>query len=312
METLKSALRTVFIALSSSRCQQEAMIKIDFKIGEARANWMQLCFAALADWPLVGLLIFLYFSSTIFSWTLQKTFQNQTDFVFWLLDGRIANMSLFFVMFFVLQWALRNEVLLINALFYFLLKSDIHFYLALSALTGIFISQNLSMWWLHRKLVSDARNIWRTATALELLGSALGGLFIFCGLQYLQFNGFFSSSAAANRSEFFFYAFIFVKFLQFLLTTVWGHFRFQRKIEPTNFPICYSTSRWLGKINLRADFKKLVLQQVQSRIQLHQKNLDELVSIKDLGPVSIPFKISQILQAELSFLKIACSRLTIE
>ena len=312
IQVIKSALLQVVLSLSPVRSQLEAMIKIDFKIADARASWMQLCFSSLAAWPLLTFLIVLYINPNISSWTLQKVFQSHTDFVFWLLDGRLLNMGLFFLGFIILQLVIRNEYILISAIFYFLLKSDIHFHLALTAVLGTLLSRSSWMCWLHRSLQSEARKIWKVAMSSQLLAWFVAAAIIILVLQFLQSNGFFAESATASRPEFFLYSLVFIYFLQFLFLSFWGHFKFQQKKEPTNFPICYSTAMWLQKIKLRSDFRNTLKAHVKSRILLHQNNLDELVTIKDLSPVSIPFQISQILQTEISYLKIAASQLTID
>ena len=79
IQVIKSALLQVVLSLSPVRSQLEAMIKIDFKIADSRASWMQLCFSSLAAWPLLTFLIVLYINPNISSWTLQKVFQSHTD-----------------------------------------------------------------------------------------------------------------------------------------------------------------------------------------------------------------------------------------
>lgn len=312
IQTIKSALRQVVWSLSPVQSQLQAMIKIDFKIADARVNWMQLCFSVLAAWPLLTLLIILYLNPNISTWSLQKTFQSHTDFIFWLLDGRLLNMGLFFIGFFSLQLIIRNEYILISFIFYCLIKSDFHFHLALAALLATLLARSLWMWYLHKSLQSDARKIWKTAMTYQFLAWLMSAIIIIFTFQVMHSNGFFAESATANRPEFFLYSLVFIYFLQFLFLSLWGHFRFQQKKEPTDFPICYSTALWLKKNKLNSHFRDILKEHVNSRIQLHEKNLDELVTIKDLSPVSIPFQISQILQAELSFLKIAASQLTID
>lgn len=309
IQVVKTALKQVFCCLSPSQSQLQAMTKIDFKMADARTNWMQLCFSALACWSLLFMLLIIYLLPGAGFPLLHSLSQNNLDIIFWLLDGRVVNMALFFVLFFLLQWIFRIKYFWIIIIFNFLMTSELHFHLALAALVGVFAGHDVWMWWLHRKLESDARKIWKMAMTLQILALFASAVTILWALQAMHLNGFFAASATANRPEFYLYSLVVIYFLQFVFISIWGHFRFQQKREPANFPICYSTAAWLKNIKLQSKFKKILSEHVHSRVQLHQINLDELVTIKDLSPVSIPSMISKILQAELQHLKLAASLL---
>ena len=306
---IKSALKQIFLSVSPSQSQLQAMIKIDFKIADSRTNWIQLCFSALASWSLFAVLMVLYLVPGASFVSLQSVFQNYPNFTFWLLDGRALNMLLFFAGFFLTLWIVRFPLLMIVIIFNFLMRSEIHFHLALAALVGVFAGHGSWMWWLHKKAESDARKIWKTAMTLQMFAVFVSVIIISFALQAMHLNGFFAASATANRPEFFLSSLILIYFLQFVFLSVWGHFLFQQKREPADFPVCYSTAAWLKKIRLQSKFKKVLSQHVNSRIQIHEKNLTELIEIKDLSPVSIPAMINKILQAELKHLKVAASLL---
>lgn len=309
---IKNALIEVILAFTPSRSHLEAMMRLDFKIGDERTNFMQLCFSNLAAWPLFVLAFVLYFDPNRFSWSLQKLLLSRQVSAFFLLDGRPQNMILFFLVFFFIQWILRVEFLLIGIIFYFLLKSDLHLHLALAAILAIIFSKNCYLWWFHTDLRSRSHHIWKVISGLQLFGSFLGGLFSLYLLQVFYFKGYFSESISANRFETLILFLFIIYFLPFILSLGWGHFYFKKKFNPTEFPIHYSTANWILRFKMRPYFKKKLLDQTLKYLEIHQKNLEDLAAIKDLSPVSIPFKIGEILKTEISLLKMASSRLTID
>lgn len=311
IQLLTSSLTQVFKTASIQRSQLESMMKVDFKIGHERENLMQLCFSNLAAWPLMLLIGLIYFASPLVNMSLQQLLQNKVEIIFWFLDGRTQNAILFFILFFVLQWVFRLETFFIALLFFGVAKSDIHFHLALSSLAAIILSRGCYQWWLHTDLESQTRRTWIMTSALQLLGWVVATIVIIALLNQMHLLGYFAESATVNRFEFLFLALILFYFFQFLFTCIWGHFNFQKAKEPTDFPIHYSTATWILRFKLRNTFKKQLLEQAEKYVQLHQQNLDDLKSINsDLGPVSIPAKIAKVLQQEIEYLKMACSKLT--
>lgn len=307
---IKFALKRVLLSITPRRSLTESMLHIDFKIGNEKTELMKLCFSPLAAWPLFILLVMIYIDPTKNWWSLQRLLQDNYLITFQLLDGRLLNAISFLLVFFFLERLFKNEYVLVGIVFYFLAKSDLHFHLALAAVAGIFIGRSTYLWSMGKTLVSSAAKIWKTVAVLHMF-AAIVSLVITCyALESLARAGFFSGSVAVNRLEFFFYSVLLNYFLQFLLLAGWGHFRSTKKFEPTDFPINYSTATWLGHIRLRRRFIEILSVQIAAKTQLHQTNLSELETIKDLSPVSIPAKISKILLVELEFLKLASSRLT--
>ena len=70
---IKSALKQIFLSVSPSQSQLQAMIKIDFKIADSRTNWMQLCFSALAR------TIFIIPLFAVFSYEFLLLFKEKVD-----------------------------------------------------------------------------------------------------------------------------------------------------------------------------------------------------------------------------------------
>lgn len=307
---LRNSLTEVALSFSVQRSEIESMMKVDFKIGHERTNLMQLCFSTLAAWPLFILIAILYFEPTKASWSLQQSLSQGSEVAFWLLDGRLENMALFFGIFFILQWIFRQEFFFISVVFYFLLKSDIHFHVAIASISAIIFSRSCYLWSMHLALKSFSKKIWKTFTSLQLVGWLVGSVISFLLVDQLEVNRYFSESITENRFEMALLSLGIIYFFQFLSVCVWGHFSFQQKKEPTDFPICYSTTAWILRFKMRSSFKKQIKEQTEKYLALHQQNLEELKSIKDLSPVSIPFQINQVLQTEIEYLKTASSRLT--
>ena len=307
---IKSALKSVLMSFTPRRALIESMIRIDFKLGDEKAELMKLCFAPLAAWTLFVLLALIYVDPTKNLWSLQRLLQDNYLITFQLLDGRMQNALFFLMMFLVLERLIRNEYLLIALVFYFLAKSDLHFHLALAAVSGIFLGRSTHYWALRKTLVSTVAKTWRTVALWHVFAAIVSLAVTVFALENLANSGYFGESVSVNRREFFIYSVALNYFIQFLFLAMWGHFRPIKKIEPTDFPINYSTSTWFGKLRLRRRFVEAVRIQVTNKTLLHQSNLNELNAINDLSPASIPAKISKILQTELQFLILASSRLT--
>ena len=258
IQVLKAALKQVFWSFSPTQSQLQAMIRIDFKIEDARTNWMRLCFSVLASWPLLAVLMVLYLVPDANFLRLSLALQKHPSFIFWLLDGRALNMLIFFGGFFLIQWIVRLPFVFIVIIFNYLMRSDLHFHLALAALVGVFAGHGSWMLWLQKKTESDTRIIWKKAMTLQLFAVLVSVIIISLVLQAMHINNFFAASAIANRPEFFLYSLVLIYFLQFLFLSIWGHFRFQQKKEPADFPVCYSTAAWLNQVILQTQFKKVL------------------------------------------------------
>lgn len=312
-KNIKEAVFETLLAFNRSRAQIEAMMKLDFKIGNHRTQQLQLCFSNLASWPLFLIIAVLHLDPTRYSWSLQKSLFNYPTQAYFLLDGRLVNMVIFFILFYFIQWIIRSELFLTSVVFYFLLKSDIHLHLALSAILGIDLAKNCYLWWMHKDIKSKSFLIWKNFSTLQICGSIFGGLLSLFLLQAVSTLGYFSETASANRVGFLAGIVGLNLILQFVLALVWGAIYFKPiSIEPSDLPINYSTANWILRFSIRPYFKKQLKVHIEKYLTLHQNNLSDLQVIKDLGPASIPYKISEIIKTELGYLQLASSRLTID
>ena len=311
IKQLAMAIKKVLASFSPKCSALEAMMKIDFKIDEERINLIQLCFSNLAAWPFFVIAGIIQLNFLPVTWSLQHIFSDHLEFRFFLIDGRMSNMLLFFALFFVFEWIVRNEYLLLSFILYFLLKSDFHFHLAVASSSAVLFSRCCYLWWFHLDLKSRSFKIWKVYSSLQLIGTLMGIFLCLYLLQVLFELGYFSSSGSENRFQALI-LFVLILYLSPLpLTTVWGHFFVRKKKEPTDFPIHYSTAGWILRFRMRPVLRKQLLDQIHKYREVHQKNLHDFQELKDLGPVSIPSQIIQILKTELGYLDLASSRLTI-
>ena len=274
---------------------------------------MQLCFSNLASWPLFLVAVALYFDPTRYSWSLQKVLESNQLQAFFLLDGRNSNMILFFFIFYFIQWVLRAEITLISLVLYFLLKSDIHVHLAVASVLGILFSTGCYHWWMHKDLKSESFKIWKSFSMLQIMGIFVSAVLSLYLLHFVSVAGYFSGTYSSNRFQFLLLVVAINYFLPLALSILWGHFYFKPKVkEPTDFPIHYSTANWILRFKIRPYFRKKLADQTLKYLSLHQTNLADLESLKDLGPASIPNRILLIIKTELGYLRLASSRLTIE
>jgi hypothetical protein len=273
---------------------------------------MQLCFAQLANWPLYLVLVAIYFDPTKYMWTLQKTLGDNSSLGFYLLDGRLANMLIFFLVFFFIEWILRKEFLLIAIIFYFLVKSDLHVHLALAAILGIYISRCTYLWWFYVDLESLTRKIWKTTTLIQLgaiFFVSIGSLY---GLDFLQQNRYFSATSAENRFEFLLGVIFSFHLITQLILVVWGHFSLQKKSDPSFLPVYYSTTTWILRFKMSFLLKNNLKDVVAKVLQSHLKSYEQMKEIKDLGLGVKVSSIEETLNKEIVFLQLASSRLTVD
>ena len=181
--------------------------------------------------------------------------------------------------------------------------NELFFKLVLVLIFGISLARIFYLWILLQNLQSETRNIWKKITLMHL-GAWISSAIIATTNATLN--------ATVNRAEFLLFSFSLIYFLTFIFCSLWGHFYFKKKKDPATFYIRYSTAAWLNRRSPRLKLKNKVVKTVQLQIDVHQKNLNDLSTIKDLSPVSVPLQISKILQTELEFLTLASSQLTIK
>lgn len=308
------AVKEVLLSLSPSQSLYEGLLRYDFKIGEPRLNLMQVSFSSLAAWPLFLVLFILWLDPTQWFFSLGtlmlKIFGEESSFRFFLLNGQISTMASVLALFFFLQWMLRKEYLWIGILFYFLLQSQLHLHLALAGLIGVFVSRAAYLWWIRIDLVSRTRRIWTWATSLQLIATlfvSAGSLFL---LDHYQKLRYFSGSFAENRFLFLFSVVFFFYFFHFVFLSIWGHFTFQNKSEPSYVPIYFSSATWIGRFHMRSVFESQLKDKANDTLKHHLASLNQLQEMKDQSPGLRLGALEETLNQELVYVQMAASRLT--
>ena len=309
MKQILTALKDVFLAYVPSRSFVEGMIKFDFKIGETQTNLMQICFSNLASWPLIPLLGLIYFDPFKYSWSMRTLFSLENPLVFFLLDGRIAGMLIFFFLFFVLEWIIRKEYFFIGLIFYFLNKNELHIHLATVGLLAVYLSRICYLWWLTVDTESETKKIWKSASVLQFLAWLFVAIAAVTALDYLQINHLFSFSGEFTRFGFLGVTVLLYHGCSHLLLSLWGHFYFQRKAEPSQLSTYYSTANWILRFNMSYYLRSLLKLQVPLQLKKHLENETQLLELKKLNPALANFSVGTVLGREISFLKEAGLRI---
>ncbi len=298
---LISVFKTVFSSVTPNRCLMEGLLKYDFKCEEPRKHVMQISFSALASWPLFILIFMIWFDPFRYSWSLNSIFGEGSEFRFFLLDGQVSVMILFALLFFCLEWFIRNEYVFIAIVFYFLAKSELHLHLALASVIGVYFSKACYLCRLSLSLQSKTKRIWIWVTTLQLIATVSVSI---ASLLILD----------QTWPRFYFLACVIfiVQFAIFSMAAVWGHFYFKIKNDPAFIPIYFSTATWLKKMKLSSDCKQQLRRVTQNQINIHHASLRQLQEMKDQSLGVRLGSIEVILNKELAYLRSAASRLTIE
>ena len=316
MNLIWTALKEVIWAFSPTRSFYEAMMKFDFKIDPPRQALMQLCFSQLASWPLCIGFIILYFDLFFKSFSLQQVLQNflgpENSISFYLLDGHSQNMLVFLLGFFVLEWIVRHEQVLLFVILWLVKRSDLHFHLALAAMLGIFLSRCCYLWWFFVDLQSVTKHIWIRVTSILLFSWLLTLVISLYFLELLHLNQFFSSSVTENRFEFLILVWMLWTISSHVLLSIWGHFYFKKEKEPTDLPQYYSTASWILRFKMSFSLKKKMREQVAETLRRHQELLQQSQQLTDISPGFQMNGLLKVLQAEVNHLQIASSRLTVD
>lgn len=311
-----SAVQEVLKSGTPNRALFEGLTRYDFKIGEPRQNLMQISFSALAGWPLFFVLGLIWLDPTRSLWSfhgvMAQLFGEDSSFRFFLLSGQISDMATVLAIFFFLEWVLRLEYFLIAVVFYFLSQSQLHLHLALSAVIGVYLSKACYGWWLRLDLESRTRQIWTGVTTMQLLavlGVSLGSLIVLD--QYQQFQ-YFSGSQTENRYQFLFSVIFSFQFFSLLLMSIWGHFFFQKKVDPSYLPVYFSSSAWVARFGVSSRLNRELRLKTQESLKTHESSLVQLRELKDQSPAGAMKTLDEVLHKELGYLQTAASRLTID
>lgn len=310
MKKIMAALKDVLLSYGPGRSFVEAMIKFDFKIGEAHTNLMQVCFSNLASWPLIPLLLLIYFDPFKFSWSLVGLLSFENPIVLFLLDGRLTGMLIFFLLFFVLEWVIRNEYFFIGLVFYFLNRNELHIHLATMALLAVYVSRICYLWWLSVDSESETRKIWKSVSILQFVAWLFVAFAAVAALDYLQINHLFTQSGEMTRFGFLCVTVLLYHGFSHLFLSLWGHFYFQRKPEPSQLSTYYSTANWILRFNMSNYLRSLLKARISQQLEKHLASETQYLELKKLNPGLSHFSVGSVLGREISFLKEAGLRIS--
>lgn len=314
MKPIMNAIKEAICTLSVKKCQLEAIMKWDFKVGNPRENFMQLCFSNLAAWPLFTVILILNFDPFRFSWSLAEIFSYDNSFILFLLDGRLTPMLVTFFGFFVAEWLFRKEYFFIFGLLFFLNKGELHINLALAGCLAVYLSRICYGWWMVVDSESKTRKIWQISNLLQFaawLITAVGSVY---AVDYLQVNSYFAAPNDLNswQSRLNFMAIVFFSYhlVSHILLSAWGHFYFRIADDPSDLPVYYSTSNWILRFDLSDNLLSQVKKTIETQLAKYGQNQKQYEELKSLNPKLSTLPFEAVLNKEISYLKEAGLRIS--
>lgn len=313
------ALQEVFLSYTPERSFTQSMIKFDFKLGSERSNLMQLCFSNLAAWPLFFILLLIRLDPFRRAWHLVDFLSFDHPVMLFLLNGQLLNMLSFFFIFFIAEWLIKKEYLLIAIVFYFINRSEIHIHLATASILAIYLSRLCYLSLLVAQPASLTQQIWSAVGRLQLLAWGLVALTTFKVLDFIQVHFLFNETSELNRFNFLIVVILLYHGFCHLFLSLWGHFYILKKREPTFLPVYYSTGDWVLKFNKDDKFNKTnkkllsaLRDKTTEQLQKHQESRKQLQELQkqNVGLQRLPIEkvlnqeIENLKQAELHLAKI--------
>lgn len=310
VQTMLKAIREVILLLSPANALIESMMRYDFKIGDQLQTSMQMCFSYFASWPLLLTAVLIVFDPFKYSWPLTHLLSEQNSFLLLLLDGHGTTMLGFFFAFFVIEWLIRSEQVLVVVILYFLNRGELHVHLALVSALGIYLSRICYQWWAVYDLTGRSRFIWNRINQIQLVSwIAILGVSMFA-LDNMSANHLFETEGLLTRLNFIMLMLVMFFAVTQLLLIVWGHFYFNRPLEPSALPVSFSTARWVLRFKLTAHLREDLLRTTESQTQKHNIRVSELATLKQQAPTVDFHHLQYALQAELDYLKEARQRIS--
>lgn len=308
MKQIFAALKKVLISKSPARCMLESMMKWDFKCGDQRQNLMQLCFANLASWPILLLAALIALDPFNHAFSLAGFFGEDSRFVHALLDGHNQNLILFFTIFYALEWLFRFEFLFLAVILYFLNKGDLHVNLAVSSVFGVFLARICYLWWLAVDCESETQKIWSRVSQLQFASWLLTFAGSLYALDFLQTNRLFDG-VWSGRLIFVTTAVVLIHAFAHVLFSLWGHFYFGAKVDPSYLRTSYSTANWILRFGMSIRLQNTLKKQIDEQLPKHQKSHEQYAELKGRNPGISKLSIEFVLKKEIEYLKEALLRL---
>ncbi len=311
MKTLNKvtrALKGSFFSFSVPDNLMQSFVRWDFKIGDNQTNLMQVCFSSVAAFWLIAFLLVLNFDLTPVNWSLTNIFGHESVLILTILDGRLNNMMTFFFIFFVIEWLIRKETILLILIGYFLSRGEWHLNLAVASALGIYLSRITYFFWAGLDLDSEAKTVWNNLHRLQLLiyvAFAAGGLWT---LDFFQSGYLLQKTGYFSRLNFFIYFLIVFHFANQILLSLWGHFYFKKIREPSDIWIHYSTANFILRFNIAKPLLKQIIDISKVQIQKNEKHKADFQELQKINPVVTDSAINHALEKTQTYLKEALAR----
>lgn len=309
MSSVLKSFKLAVFSFSPAKCLVESFMRFDFKLGDARENLMQACFAALASWPMFLLFAVIAYDPFKPNWSLVHILAPDNSFLLYLLDGRLQTMFVFFGVAFVVEWIFRREYLYLFLLAYFVGRFELHLNLAVAAMLGIILSRIAYQWWAMLDLASESQKIWARLHQMQMLAWVVTTAVALLALDYLQINHVFQKQGLATRLNFFVAVYACYSAVTLMSSMVWGHFYFQAKKDPTALPTHYSSAQFILRFKLGEQLVYQMKKLVKEQIQKHTQHSQEYENLRKESPGLANFPFSKVITSELSYLREALLRL---
>lgn len=283
--------------------QHQAVVTLDFDKTQRHQALMRLCFSPLAAWPLLLALLVFMINPLRYHLSLSQILGVENIVVQllfgmdWLFAGFIS------LAFFLITYFFKLELALLAFTGYLLSQGDMHLFLGIVLLACILLARILTNLRWVGFLESYTKSVWLVTSCLSFAAWALSAYFSFELYKMLLQGGYFTQSMYTNRLETFILIVCIYYGLELIILSVWGHFYVQKKSEPSEFLVQYSTSRILKKLHLGKAFKAKLKEKV---IELQKGKRAFGSSDLDL----LPKRLVELHKKEESFLTQAVSDLT--
>ena len=296
-------LKEVVFSFHPTRSFLQSMIKFDFKIDSEKNNLMQLCFSNLATWPLFFILLLVRLDPFRSSWHLVEILSFDNPVMLFLLNGQFFNMLIFFLIFFLAEWFLKQEYLLIALVFYFLNRSELHIHLAVVSVLAIYLSRLMYLNLFIADKLSLTRSIWLAVNRLQLIAWGLVAFTTLKALDFIQINFLFNETNEFNRFNFLCVTILLYTGFSHLFLSLWGHFYSLKKREPSLLPVYFSTVNWFLRFKISHQLKICLQNKTIEQLHIHIENQKQFQLLKSENPGLRNFPIEVILNQEIAYLK---------
>lgn len=309
MNSILKSFKQAVLSFSPHKCLVESFLRFDFKLGDARENLMQACFASLASWPMLLLFAVIVYDPFKADWSLVHILAPDNSFLLYLLDGRVQTMFVFFGLAFVIEWIFRREYLYLFVIAYFVGRFELHINLAVASLLGVLLSRISYQWWAMLDLTSESQKIWARLHQTQMLAWVVTAVLALLALDYLQVNHLFQKQGLLTRLNFLAGLYACYHGLNLMCSMLWGHFYFHAEKDPTALPTHYSSAQFILRFPLGEQLVYQMKKLVKEQIQKHTQHSQEYENLKKESPGLSNFPFSKVVATELSYLREALLRL---